>query len=84
MPAVRGNTVELLIDGDATFASIFDGIEQARDYLLVQFFIVKDDGLGRELKSKLVPKAREGVRVFFLYDEVGSYKLPKRCLVRGL
>jgi len=76
MPALRGNTVELLIDGDATFASIFEGIEAAEDYVLVQFFIVKDDDLGRELKTRLIAKAREGVRVFFLYDEVGSYKLP--------
>ena len=54
--------MELLIDGDATFASIFDGIEQARDYLLVQFYIVKDDGLGRELKSKIIAKASLGAR----------------------
>jgi cardiolipin synthase len=80
MPALRGNTVELLIDGDATFASIFDGIEQARDYVLVQFYIVKDDGLGRELKTRLIAKAQEGVRVFFLYDEVGSHKLPRRYI----
>jgi len=80
MPALRGNRVGLLIDGDATFASIFDGIEQARDYLLVQFYIVKDDGLGRELQSRLIAKAREGVRVFFLYDEIGSYKLPGRYI----
>ena len=80
MPTLRGNTLELLIDGDATFASIFDGIEHARDYVLVQFYIVKDDGLGRELKSKLIAKARKGVRVFFLYDEIGSLKLPRRYL----
>ena len=77
MPALRGNTVELLIDGEATFASIFEGIEEARDYVLVQFFIVKDDDLGRELKTRLIAKAREGIRVYFLYDEVGSYKLPR-------
>jgi len=80
MPALRGNTVELLIDGDATFASIFEGIEQARDYVLVQFYIIKDDGLGGELKTRLIAKAQEGVRVFFLYDEVGSYKLPGRYI----
>jgi len=77
MPALRGNTVELLIDGDATFASIFEGIEEARHYLLIQFFIIKNDDLGGELKTRLIAKAREGVRVFFLYDEVGSYKLPR-------
>ncbi len=76
MPALRGNTVELLLNGDATFASIFDGIEKARDYVLVQFFIIKDDDLGRKLQTRLIAKAQEGVRVLFLYDEVGSYKLP--------
>jgi cardiolipin synthase len=80
MPTLRGNTVELLIDGDATFASIFEGIEQARKYLLIQFFIVKDDGLGGELKTRLIDKAREGVRIFFLYDEAGSYQLSKNYI----
>jgi cardiolipin synthase len=80
LPAVRGNSVDLLIDGEATFASIFDGIDSANDYLLVQFFIVKDDSLGRELQSKMIATAQRGVRVFFLYDEIGSYKLPRRYL----
>jgi len=77
IPTLTQNKAELLIDGEATFASIFEGIEGARDYVLVQFFIVKDDGLGRELQTRLIAKAKEGVRVFFLYDEVGSHKLPK-------
>jgi cardiolipin synthase len=76
MPTLAGNSVELLIDGEATFGNIFEGIDAAREYVLVQFYIVKDDGLGRELKSRLLARARAGVRVYFLYDEVGSYKLP--------
>jgi cardiolipin synthase len=80
MPAMRGNTVDLLIDGEATFASIFEGIAAAEDYVLVQFFIVKDDGLGRELQSALIAKARDGVRVHFLYDEIGSYTLSRGYL----
>lgn len=36
----------------------------------------KDDKLGRELKSRLILKARENVRIYFLYDEIGSHKLP--------
>ncbi|NOZ93914.1 MAG: cardiolipin synthase [Acidobacteria bacterium] len=77
IPTLQGNTLELLIDGEATFASIFEGIEAARSYLLVQFFIVKDDELGRALKARLIARAREGVRVHFLYDEVGSHDLPR-------
>ncbi len=77
MPFLRGNRLELLIDGEATFRSIFEGIENARRYLLVQFYIVRDDTLGQELKKRLEQKAREGVQVYFLYDEIGSYRLPR-------
>ena len=35
MPVLRGNQVELLIDGEATFASIFKGIEKASEYVLI-------------------------------------------------
>lgn len=80
MPTLRGNEVELLIDGAATFGSIFEGMDEARDYILIQFYIVKDDGLGRRLQSKLISRAREGIRVLFLYDEIGSSMLPRRYL----
>ena len=80
VPLLMGNETDLLIDGEDTFASIFEGIEQAKSYILVQFFIVKDDNLGRKLKSKLKEKAAEGVRIYFIYDEVGSYALPTSYL----
>ena len=51
LPLIRGNEVELLVDGEATFASILDGIAGARDYVLVQFYIVRDDEIGRALQS---------------------------------
>jgi len=75
MPVLRGNRVDLLIDGDATFKSVLEGIDEAREYVLVQFYIVHDDGLGRALKEHLLAKAKAGVRVFFLYDEIGSHDL---------
>ena len=78
MPVLGGNDVSLLIDGNATFESILQGIDEAKEYVLVQFYIVRDDGLGRALKDHLIAKSREGLRVFFLYDEIGSYSLPSR------
>jgi len=80
IPVLRNNQIELLVDGQQTFDSIFEGIDAATEYILVQFFIVKDDELGRELKSRLLTRARAGVRVYFLYDEVGSHALPKSYL----
>lgn len=70
------NSASLLIDGKATFDAIFEGIEQATEYILIQFFIIKDDKLGRELHTKLTAKAQEGVQVYFLYDFIGSHGLP--------
>jgi len=82
VPFLTGNEVEVLIDGRATFDSIFAGIEKAQRYLLVQFYIVRDDRLGEELAEKLIERAKAGVSVFLLYDDVGSSGMPKRFRVR--
>lgn len=71
-PYFNSNAVELLINGEATFGSIFAGIDQAEQYILVQFYIVRDDDLGRKLQEKLIAKAQAGVKVWLLYDEIGS------------
>ncbi len=75
MPFLRGNSVRTLVNGDATFSAIFDAIEQAQHYVLVQFFIVRDDALGKQLSDLLIAKAAQGIRVYFLYDSIGSIDL---------
>jgi len=80
MPFSSKNRVELLVDGEATFAAIFAAIDAARHYVLVQFFIIHDDQLGRELKARLVARAAAGVKVYLLYDEIGSHALPRAYL----
>ena len=80
VPFTRGNTVALLVDGAATYEAMIDAISAAESYVLVQFFIVRDDGAGCALRDALIEKARAGVRVHFLYDEIGSLKLPASYL----
>ncbi len=75
MPTLRGNKAELLIDGKNTFDSIFKAIDEAEDYILVQFYIVRNDGTGQELKNRLAKKAAEGVKVYALFDDIGSLDL---------
>ena len=80
IPFQRGNRVELLIDGAATYEAMISAIETARSYVLVQFYIVNDDAAGRRMRDALITTARSGVRVLFLYDEIGSLKLPDAYL----
>ncbi|NNE91743.1 MAG: cardiolipin synthase [Verrucomicrobiales bacterium] len=72
---LKGNQVDLLINGSDTFDSIFQAIDEAEDYILVQFFIIRNDGTGDELKKRLVRKAEEGVKVYVLMDDIGCLDL---------
>ncbi|MEX0284949.1 MAG: cardiolipin synthase [Paracoccaceae bacterium] len=75
LPVLRGNAAELLIDGQAAFDEMFAAIDAAEHYVLVQFYILRDDGLGRAFRDKLVAACDRGVHVYLCYDRVGSYSL---------
>lgn len=83
------NIVELFIDGQEKFDRLFKDIRDANDYIHLQYYIINNDKLGNRLIEALTQKAKEGVKVRILYDELGSRKLPKRffkdfCLAGGM
>lgn len=80
LPFTRGNELELLIDGEEVFERVFREMKEAQTYLCVGFFIVKNDQLGTRFQQALIERARAGVKVLFLFDEIGSHKLPRRYL----
>lgn len=82
MPFLSGNSAKLLIDGKATFESIFEGISRAQSVIYAQFYIIRDDRLGQEFADRLIERARAGVKVYLLYDDVGCFWLPHRYLRR--
>ncbi len=75
VPFVTGNSADILIDGDATFGSIIAGIGRAKSSVFVQFYIYRDDQLGRAFAEALMERARAGVNVHLLYDDVGCFFL---------
>jgi cardiolipin synthase A/B len=75
MSWTRGNKTELLIDGANTFEALFKAIDEAKEYLLIQFYIIREDSLGNRFKDKLKDAARRGVKVFFIPDAIGSYSV---------
>ncbi len=80
LPFTRGNELDLLIDGKEAFDRIFDAIRRAEKSVCVCFFIVKNDRIGRRFQQALIERARAGVEVCFLFDEIGSHKLPRSYL----
>jgi cardiolipin synthase len=75
-PLTKGNKVTLLVDGQAAYAAMFRAIQNAKDHINLETFIIEDDEVGRKFVSLLLQKQAEGVQVNLLYDSVGSYSTP--------
>lgn len=71
-----GNAVRILRDGNDTYRDMLQAIQQAKDFILLEFFIIRNDRVGAILRQSLEERAKAGVRVYVIYDEVGSHKLP--------
>ncbi len=79
-PFTGGNHCALLRSGEATFNALFEAMEAATDYILLEFYIVRSDRIGTRVQTILKRKLAQGVRVFFLYDDIGSVSLPGKYL----
>ncbi len=79
-PFTAGNKVELLINGQQTYQEMLQAIAEAKDYILLQSYIINNDRVGNEFKEALIAKAKQGVRISLLYDKIGSRKLSRNYL----
>jgi len=77
---VEGNKVDVLLNGDAIFASMLKAIGQAQRSITFETYIYWSETIGREFADALVARARAGVRVHVLLDWVGSAKMEQRYL----
>lgn len=73
---LAGNQAQLLVDGPATFGSMFAAIEQARSTILLESYIIDDAATAQRLAQLLARKREQGVGVAVLYDAVGSIGTP--------
>jgi cardiolipin synthase len=75
-PLTKGNRVTLLSDGPATYAAMFKIIQNAKDHINLESYIIEDDETGRKFADLLLRKQAEGVQVNLVYDSLGSMKTP--------
>ncbi|TXT18144.1 MAG: Cardiolipin synthetase, partial [Planctomycetota bacterium] len=76
----EGNDIELLTDTNRTLGLIEQALLGARESIHLEYYIWQPDKTGTRIRDLLIRKAREGVRVRFLYDGFGSFWLTKRFL----
>lgn len=70
------NRVQVLNNGYNTFEAIFSAIENAKDHIHLEYYIIDDDKIGNKLRELLIKKAKEGIKVRLIYDDVGCWSLP--------
>ena len=73
-----GNDIELLTDTNRTLGLIEQTLLNARESIHLEYYIWRPDRTGMRLRDLLIRRAREGVRVRFLYDGFGSFWLTQR------
>jgi cardiolipin synthase A/B len=76
-PVSLATETRVLTNGQETFSTIFEELEKAAHHVHLEYYIVRHDEVGQRLKATLINKAKQGVRIRFLYDAVGSWKLSK-------
>lgn len=72
-----GNKMEIYTDGYSMLQALIKAIAGARHHIHLQFYIFENDAVGRLLRDLLIDKAREGVKVRLLYDDVGCWKVDR-------
>lgn len=74
----QDNQVKIFNDGADKFEKLIEDFETARDHIHIQYYIFKLDNLGTRILNTLIRKAKQGVKVRILYDEMGSRGVKKR------
>ncbi len=71
-PLYKNNQITYYPMGDETFKAVFEDMRNAKKFILINFYIIGDGILWREMRSIMAEKAAEGVEVLLVYDDFGA------------
>ncbi|MGA4518906.1 cardiolipin synthase [Solibacillus silvestris] len=74
----QDNDVKIFVDGSDKFEALINDISHAKNHIHIQYYIFKLDNLGQRIVNALIKKAKQGVKVRVLFDEMGSRGVRKR------
>ncbi|MCH6265185.1 MULTISPECIES: cardiolipin synthase [Neobacillus] len=76
-PISFDTATKVLTNGEETFCHIMKELKRARHHIHLEYYIIRHDQIGQEIKNILIEKANQGVKVRFMFDAVGSWQLSK-------
>jgi len=79
-PITGCNTSRVLTDGEETFGAMLKAMEAAKEHIHIEFYIFRHDVIGTRFQEIMIRKAQEGVKVRFMCDGLGSYKLKREFI----
>jgi cardiolipin synthase len=74
----KDNQIDIMTDGYAFFPELLRDIAEASHHIHINIYIFEDDALGRLVADALMDKARQGVKVRVIYDDVGCWRVNSR------
>lgn len=77
------NHFKLLINGEEKFPEVLKSLEEAREFIHMEYYDWENDTRGNQIKEILLRKASEGIHVRIMYDDFASSKI-KKNIVREL
>ena len=78
----KDNKVDIMTDGYAFFPELLKDISGAKHHIHIDIYIFEEDALGNLVADALIDKAREGVKVRVIYDDVGCWRVRRRFFER--
>ena len=78
----KDNTVDIYTDGYGFFPALLAAIRNATSHIHIDIYIFADDALGRLVSDSLIDKARQGVEVRVIYDDVGCWNVSRHFFER--
>lgn len=78
----KDNEAEFYTDGYQFFPALLQSISRSRHHIHLETYIFDDDPLGRLIADALIQKAKEGVEIRVIYDDVGCWRVPSAFFER--
>jgi len=71
---VYGNTrQEYFPSGESFFNKVLEELEKAKEYIFLEFFIIKEGHMFNSIRTILERKAAQGLDVRIMYDDLGCF-----------